>query len=80
MSENEIESIIAGRLDKIFEDYPTTPRIEMLKIAFKQSIVKDAEMKMTKDLSMNDAIEQAFTDFGNIRHQINTALFNDKEK
>lgn len=39
MAESDVEIAIQGKLDKIFADYPLTPRLEMLKIEIKRTLM-----------------------------------------
>ncbi|CAM2788771.1 hypothetical protein [Fructilactobacillus fructivorans] len=77
MNNEELNNIVEGRLDKYFEKYPSTPDVEMYKIELKRSIVKDALAKISDEVTINDAINQAFSDFGDIDHAINQVIFKD---
>ncbi|WP_429971115.1 hypothetical protein ACQW5G_00305 [Fructilactobacillus sp. Tb1] len=74
---NNVEIAVEGRLDKVFADYPLTPRLEMLKIEFKRSLIKDANTKVENGDDAATAVEEAFQDFGDLRHQINEVLFSE---
>ena len=55
MAESDVEIAIQGKLDKIFADYPLTPRLEMLKIEIKRTLMQDAAVKVTDGAEPVDA-------------------------
>ncbi|MDN4462542.1 hypothetical protein [Fructilactobacillus sanfranciscensis] len=75
MAESDVEIAIQGKLDKIFADYPLIPRLEMLKIEIKRTLMQDTAVKVTDGAEPVDAVREAFQDFGDLRHQINEVLF-----
>lgn len=75
-----INELVNQRLTKIFADYPQTDDLNDLKEEIFSDLISSAEDKLTADISENQAVDQAFNDFGDIDEVINQVLNDDQTK
>ncbi|WP_334352423.1 DUF4097 family beta strand repeat-containing protein [Companilactobacillus sp. HBUAS56257] len=77
MSE-KLSSLVDTKLDKIFVDYPATKDLTELREELASDLIASAQDKLKDGKSEEDAVEQAFADFGDIEELINSVL-NEKD-
>lgn len=69
-----INELVNQKLNKIFADYPETADLNDLKDEIASDLIASAQDKLTDDIDEQAAVQQAFTDFGDIDDVINQVL------
>lgn len=62
----KLNSLVDAKLDKIFVDYPATKDLTELREEVASDLIASAQDKLKDGKSEEDAVEQAFADFGDI--------------
>jgi hypothetical protein len=73
-----INELVNQRLTKIFADYPQTDDLNDLKEEIASDLISSAEDKLTPETNEHQAVDQAFSDFGDIDEVINQVLNEDQ--
>lgn len=68
----KLNSLVDAKLDKIFVDYPATKDLTELREEVASDLIASAQDKLKDGKSEEDAVEQAFADFGDIEELINS--------